>query len=157
MPAILGLVLAVAGAAGGFFAVQAGVIGGFAKQDTAQGASDGIATAQSDAQARHVVSADNVAFVEIDPLLISLGPGGGARHLRFRAQVEVPPTSEKNVRKLMPRIVDVLNGYLRALDISDLEDPLALVRLRSQMLRRIQIVAGRDAVHDLLIMDFVLN
>ena len=57
----------------------------------------------------------------------------------------------------MPRIVDVMNGYLRALDAAELENPAALVRLRAQMLRRIQIVTGEGRVRDLLITEFVLN
>ncbi len=53
--------------------------------------------------------------------------------------------------------MDILNGYLRAVDVRDLEDPSALIRLRAQMLRRIQIVTGEGRVKDLLIMEFVLN
>jgi flagellar FliL protein len=57
----------------------------------------------------------------------------------------------------MPRILDVLNGYLRAIDIAQLEDPSALLRIRAHMLRRIQIVTGEGRVRDLLITEFVLN
>ena len=57
----------------------------------------------------------------------------------------------------MPRVIDVLNSYLRALEIGDIADAAALVRLRAQMLRRIQIVTGAGRVNDLLIMEFVLN
>ena len=57
----------------------------------------------------------------------------------------------------MPRVVDVLNSYLRALEIDDLRGNAALVRLRAQMLRRVQTVIGRDRVNDLLIMEFVMN
>lgn len=98
-----------------------------------------------------------IAFVPIDPLLISLGSRPGARHLRFEAQLEVPRGSEREVTTVMPRIVDVLNGYLRAVDMAQLERPSALVRLRAQMLRRVQMVAGPENVTDLLIMEFVLN
>ena len=50
----------------------------------------------------------------------------------------------------MPRILDVLNSYLRAVELADLEDPSAMVRLRAQMLRRVQIVTGEGRVRDLL-------
>ena len=53
--------------------------------------------------------------------------------------------------------MDVLNSYLRAVAVSDLEDPSALVSLRAQMLRRIQLVTGEGRVRDLLIMEFVLS
>jgi len=61
------------------------------------------------------------------------------------------------VQALMPRIMDVLNIYLRALDPPELEEPAALLRLRAQMLRRVQIVTGPGLVNDLLIIEFVFN
>ena len=54
-------------------------------------------------------------------------------------------------------ILDVLNGYLRAVEMRELEDPSALVRLRAQMLRRVQIVTGEGRVRDLLVTEFVIN
>jgi flagellar FliL protein len=63
----------------------------------------------------------------------------------------------QEVTLLLPRIMDVLNGYLRAIDITQLEDPAALIRIRAHMLRRIQIVTGEGRVRDLLITEFVLN
>ena len=67
------------------------------------------------------------------------------------------PGAEADVTKLTPRVMDVLNSYLRAVAVSDLEDPSALVSLRAQMLRRIQLVTGEGRVRDLLIMEFVLS
>ena len=57
----------------------------------------------------------------------------------------------------MPRIVDVLNTYLRAVEVRDLEEPAAMARLRAQMLRRVQVVTGEGRVRDLLVTEFVLN
>lgn len=51
----------------------------------------------------------------------------------------------------------MLNGYLRAVETSELEQRAALVRMRAQMLRRVQVVTGEGRVRDLLIMEFVLN
>ena len=51
----------------------------------------------------------------------------------------------------------MLNGYLRAVEVADLEDRTALVRLRAQMLRRVQIVTGEGRVRDLLVTEFVIN
>ena len=65
--------------------------------------------------------------------------------------------TDADVEAIKPRIIDVLNGYLRAVRVSDLEDPTVLIKLRSQMLRRVQVVTGPGYVRDLLIMEFVLN
>ncbi|MEM8537132.1 MAG: flagellar basal body-associated FliL family protein [Pseudomonadota bacterium] len=147
LPLILGVVLALAGGGGGFYAVQAGLIGG---GDTAD---------ESTAKAEAPVAPPLVAasFVPIDPLVISLPKSGGRDHLRFSAQLEVPPSYVAEVEAIKPRIVDVLNSYLRAVELTELEDPAALMRLRAQMLRRVQVVAGNERVNDLLIMEFVLS
>lgn len=101
--------------------------------------------------------APDYAFVPLDPLMMSLGPQAQARTLKFAAELEVEPGSEETVAALRPRILDVLNGYLRAVDESELEDPAYLYILRAQMLQRIQVVVGEDKVRDLLILEFILN
>ena len=147
LPLLVGLVLAVAGAGGGFFAVQSGIIGsGTLKEE-----------ADAKASATKEDKALSVAFVAIDPLVISLPGADGRTHLRFTAQLEVPPDYVAEVEAIKPRVVDVLNGYLRAIDIAELEDPTTLMRLRAQMLRRVQVVTGPGRVRDLLIMEFVLS
>jgi flagellar FliL protein len=98
-----------------------------------------------------------IAFVPLDTMVVSLGADSGSSHLRFTAQVEVEDTAEADVTLLKPRILDVLNSYLRAIDTASIEDPQAMARLRAQMLRRVQIVTGEGRVRDLLITEFVLN
>ncbi len=97
------------------------------------------------------------SFVAIAPLTISLGPEAQSRILRFAAELEVEKGQAKQVEAMMPRIVDVLNTYLRAVDEAELDDPAALALLRAQMLRRIQIVVGDGLVRDLLILEFILS
>ena len=99
----------------------------------------------------------DAAFVPVPPMVISLGPAAGNRHLRFGAQIEVARGQTTAVQTLMPRFADVLNGYLRAVDVADLEQPASLLRLRAQMLRRLQVIAGDGRIRDLLITEFVLN
>ena len=95
--------------------------------------------------------------ISVDPMIVSLSPASQGRHLRFRAQLEVPSQYASDVESILPRVVDVLNGYLRALETGDIESAAALTRLRAQMLRRVQVVTGPGRVSDLLIMEFVLN
>jgi len=95
--------------------------------------------------------------VAMDPIMISLPPGSSARLLRFSGQLEVAPDHAAEIAGLMPRVLDVLNTFLRAVEPRDLEQPAALAPLRAQMLRRIQVVTGEGRVRDLLITEFVLN
>ena len=153
MPLILGLVLALAGGGGGFFVVSSGMIGG-GEEHAAEGdgaAADHAATDEHGAPVATVPP----AFIALEPMVISLQ--GAQKYLKFTAQIEVDPDAQAEVAAILPRVVDVLNGYLRAVDTAELADPAALMRLRAQMLRRVQVVAGPDKVRDLLIMEFVLN
>jgi flagellar protein FliL len=147
LPLIIGVFLALIGAGGGFFAASSGLL--FGGNTPVADANHSEPSADPPAL--------SVAFVPIDTLVISLPATNGRDHLRFAAQLEVPPNYLSEVTALKPRIVDVLNGYLRAVALAELEDPTALARMRSQMLRRVQVVAGEGRVNDLLIMEFVLS
>ena len=143
LPLILGLVLFLVLGGGGFYAVYSGLILG---HDTATGPAEA-----------HASDLPDIAFVALEPVTITLGEVQENIHLKFAAQLEVNAPREAEVVLLKPRILDVLNGYLRAVEVAELGDPHALVRLRSQMLRRIQIVTGEGRVRDLLVTEFVLN
>lgn len=151
LPLILGVVLALAGGGGGFFAVSSGMILGPPSDGTE------AETPKSEEELAAAMVLPDVAFVPLDPMVISLQGGGGARHLRFTAQLEVPIAAKPDVELLLPRVVDVFNSYLRAVEVADLEQPTALLRFRSHLLRRAQLVLGDERVNNLLVMEFVVN
>lgn len=146
-PLIIGLVLMILLGGGGFFAVYKGLILGHSD--------DGHTAASATDQPPDALP--EIAFIPLQPLVVSLGPEAGGRFLHFTAQVEVNKLYEADVTLLLPRLLDVLNGYLRAVSTAELEDPVALVRLRAQMLRRVQLVSGEGRIRDLLVTEFVIN
>ncbi|MFN0113992.1 MAG: flagellar basal body-associated protein FliL [Paracoccaceae bacterium] len=144
LPLILGLVLMPALGAVGFFAVSSGLI--LAPEDP-----------HAAEEAVPLEPMPDVAFVPVDQIILSLSDQSGGRHLRFSSQIEVAKGHEEEVRLLLPRIVDVMNGYLRAVDIREFEAPAALVRLRANITRRVRLVAGEARVRDVLVTEFVIN
>jgi flagellar FliL protein len=140
---VFGLIGALAMGGAGFYAVYGGLLDAGGGEKPAERAAP--------------APVGEIAFVPLDPIVISLPPGASARYLRFIGQLEVEPAEAAEVTRLMPRILDVLNTYLRAVEIRDLEQPSALARLRAQMLRRIQVVTGEGRVRDLLITEFILS
>ncbi|AEI92081.1 MULTISPECIES: flagellar basal body-associated FliL family protein [Roseobacter] len=146
LPLIIGAVLALIGGGGGFYAASSGMI--FATESKEEVVEE---------EKKSSSEFSDISFLPLEPMTISMPRGSAYKHLRFRGELEVPKEYAEDVKKVTPRVIDVLNGYLRALQVSDIEEPASLTRLRSQMLRRIQIVAGPGRVNDLLIMEFVLN
>lgn len=157
LPLLIGLVLLLVGGGGGFYATYSGLLFGSPEADAAGHGSAAKGGGHGGGHGESPGALPDVAFVPVNPLVISLGPASRATHLRFASQLEVVPSYEAEVALLMPRILDVLNGFLRAVEVSQIEDPAALVRLRAQMLRRIQVVTGEGRVRDLLVTEFVLN
>ena len=96
LPILLGLALMAVLGGVGFYATFSGLLVG-PHHEAAAGA-DPVPE-----------STAGVAFVPIDPLVISLDPSARSSHLRFSAQLEVDEAHRGEVTTLMPRVLDVLN------------------------------------------------
>jgi flagellar FliL protein len=143
LPWIVACVLSVVAGAGGFLVASMGLLT----------ASPQIATAEEATSS----TKDEPTFLELDPTLIAVGGPGSVRQLRFRAFLQIDPKAGDAVAGQAPRILDICATYLRALDAATLQDPTALMRIRAQLLRRVQLLVGAEAVSDLLIIDFVIT
>jgi len=86
-------------------------------------------------------------------LILGLAAAGGGFFAAYSGLLPIG----SYITQLKPRIVDVMNTYLNALEARHFEDPVAMLKLRAQLLRRIQIVTGEGRIKDLLIMEFVLQ
>jgi len=145
---IITLVLSLLLAGGGFFATFSGMLDPI------------LGTAETEAESEPEAEQDMASapvFLELDPLMVSVGGSGSIRQLRFRAFLQLNEGPDDRIAALQPRILDIFATYLRAVSVDRLEDPTALLHLRAQLLRRVQLLAGPDAVHDLLIVDFVIT
>jgi len=140
---LFGIVGAVVLGGAGFAAVYMGFVGG------GEPAEEQAMVA--------VAPLPDVNFLPMDDIIVSLGKTARAKHLRFRGHLEIDPTYKEDVMLLLPRVYDVLNTFLRAVDEKEIARPSSLIKLRAQMLRRVQIVTGEGRVRDLLITEFVLN
>lgn len=140
LPLMAGLVAALLLGGGSFYAVYSGLL--LAPRDPSQ---------------RSPQQNADFAFIPLENMTISLVSQSGTRLLRFSGQIEVAAASQAEMLRLQPRFLDVVNTYLHAVDPADLEAPAALIRLRSQILRRLQVVAGEGHVQDFLITEFILN
>lgn len=96
-------------------------------------------------------------FLALDPIIVSIQPIGRSKHLKITLVLE---TGEEDAELLLENgfyVKDVLNTYLRSVDGAVLEDPAAMSRLRSQILRRINAVVPDAHIKSVLITDFVLT
>lgn len=147
----LGVILiafvALLGGGGGFYLSFSGVLSSvMASKDTEKAPSP-----------KTNAKASKSTYLAMDPVIVSIRGSRNYKHLRFQSYLDTDEQHRAEVERLMPRITDVMNMYLNALEAGDFEDPIAMIKLRSQLLRRVQIVTGKTHVNDLLIKEFVLQ
>lgn len=142
-PILIGVLGALALGGGGFYAVYSGLI----LSDEPKPAAAAASTENRPAP----------LYMPIEQLTLSLATPGASQHLRLSAHIEVADGRLPEAEQFRPRFLSVMNTYLRAIEPRDLEDPTILIRLRAQLLRRLQMVAGEDLINDFLITEFILN
>jgi flagellar FliL protein len=142
---------------GGFYTVYSGLLQIPFNGDDAVGNGHAASVYGDGNQADARAGPPPGTFVALDPLVISLGEQSRAKHLKVSLTLEVGIGRAAEVEAIKPRVIDVLNGFLRAVDEREFELPRSMERLRAQMLRRVILVTPEGAVRDLLIQEFVLN
>jgi flagellar FliL protein len=114
-------------------------------------------SAAADSGADHFEVKGEIGYYAMPNFVVSIRPGGAARHLKLSLAIETTVDSEAAFLDRSLRIRDALNSYLRAVDPSVVEDPAAMARLRAQIKRRIEFAAAPAPVHAVLITEFILS
>lgn len=105
----------------------------------------------------HLNAASQPYFLETPQVLINFNDEENIKLLRFSAQLEVTKNNHVAVNDMMPRIVDVINTYLRGLSAETIRDPGTLFQIRSDLLIRAQVVTGEELIKKFLIKEFIIQ
>lgn len=145
-PLVMAAVAALSLGAAGYMAVGNGLLPGLPGHSPR----DAAGTVRSPPTAGFV-------YMALEPFMLSLPRTDPVRQLRLELQLEVPDTAQDIIRTMTPRLQDTMNTYLRSIDLSDIENPDTLLRMRMQLLRRLQVAAGDGLIRDLLITQFLIS
>lgn len=96
-------------------------------------------------------------FIRLPKITIPLGESAKARYLSAKFSIETEKPYQKRVEALQPRLMDMFNTYLRAVEEKQLIDPGRFQSLQAQMLRRARLVAGDKAIKNILVQEFILQ
>jgi flagellar FliL protein len=97
-------------------------------------------------------------FADLSEMSLTLTNGGQARQLRIRISVELAPTARQlpSSEVLSPKVYDALLTYLRTLTDAEVENSLAIDRIRGDIFRRLTLLRGPNIVRDVLITSLVI-
>lgn len=151
---IIILLLVVLGGAGGgaFFFLNQGD-GGEAE---AAAAAAEIAAAE---QASAAAQVQSVAFYEVPDIVVNLASSGGiSRYLKIKLTLELASELDiPHIEKLMPRIVDDFQVYLRQLRVEDLQGSAGIYRLKEALLMRANQSAQPIEVENILFTEMLIQ
>jgi len=140
VPALL-LVVGGGGAGAYFFLIK--------KSDTAH-----------EAKAEEVpLTPPKVAFSDMQDILVNIQSNDGTpAYLKLGVSLELEDEEQKTaMQPLMPRITDQFQAYLRELRLDDLKGSAGVLRLKEELLRRVNVAAAPYKVRDVLLKEMIVQ
>jgi flagellar FliL protein len=103
--------------------------------------------------------APQVAFFDMPDIVVNIQTADGTpAYLKLSVSLELDAADEKpGLQALMPRIVDQFQSYLRELRIDDLRGSAGVMRLKEELLRRINVAAAPFSVRDVLLKEMIVQ
>jgi flagellar FliL protein len=100
-----------------------------------------------------------VAFYDVPDIITNLqSTDGNPVYLKLSTSLELDSEEEKTgLAAVMPRVVDQFQGYLRELRVDDLKGSAGVIRLKIELLRRINVAAAPFHVRDVLLKEMIVQ
>ncbi|HJT43568.1 MAG TPA: flagellar basal body-associated FliL family protein [Rhizomicrobium sp.] len=120
------------------------------------------APAEHGAEAAHVeepLTPPKVAFSDMQDILVNIQSNDGTpAYLKLGVSLELEDEEQKAaLEPLMPRITDQFQAYLRELRLDDLKGSAGVLRLKEELLRRVNVAAAPYKVRDVLLKEMIVQ
>ncbi len=101
----------------------------------------------------------NITYYDMPDLIVNIqGADAAPAYLKLSVSLELDgPEQAAGIKALNPRIVDQFQGYLRELRMDDLKGSAGIVRLKEELLRRINTSAAPYRVRDVLLKQMIVQ
>lgn len=111
------------------------------------------------AEGEHGVPTAGAQFLKIPDMTVNLNSEDGTpRYLRLSVQLELKNGIDlQAVEKVMPRVVDQFQTYLRELRVRDLRGSAGIYRLQAELLARVNQAAYPVEVQDVLFQEILIQ
>ena len=100
-----------------------------------------------------------VAFSDMQDILVNIQSSDGTPvYLKLAVSLELEDDAQKAaLQPLMPRITDQFQAYLRELRLDDLKGSAGVLRLKEELLRRVNVAAAPYKVRDVLLKEMIVQ
>lgn len=153
------LIVIIALAAAYFTGMLSSIFGGAKPGASAPAAA--TATAPATAGGKEAPPGTGTVFYDMPEILVNLNSQGQTRKqnfLKIRVSLELQsPLDVPKVEAVMPRIVDNFQVYLRELRVDDLQGSAGMLRLREELLSRVNVAIKPAKVNDVLFKEILVQ
>ena len=100
-----------------------------------------------------------VAFSDMADILVNIQSSDGTpAYLKLGVSLELENDEQKKAMEpLMPRVTDQFQAYLRELRLDDLKGSAGVLRLKEELLRRVNVAAAPYHVRDVLLKEMIVQ
>lgn len=100
-----------------------------------------------------------VAFYDMPDVVVNIQSADGTpAYLKLAVSLELASAEEKQgLNVLRPRIVDQFQAYLRELRVDDLKGSAGVLRVKEELLRRVNVAAAPYPVKDVLLKEMIVQ
>ncbi len=116
-------------------------------------------TQEAKAQEDVPLTPPKVAFSDMQDILVNIQSNDGTpAYLKLGVSLEMEDEEQKAaLEPLMPRITDQFQAYLRELRLDDLKGSAGVLRLKEELLRRVNVAAAPYKVRDVLLKEMIVQ
>jgi len=102
---------------------------------------------------------EEAAFLDIPNIIVNIQtPDTTAAYLKLSVSLELDKMEDKAaIEPVMPRIIDQFQGYLRELRVEDIRGSAGVMRLKEELLRRVNLAAAPTPVRDVLLKEMIVQ
>jgi flagellar FliL protein len=117
------------------------------------------AAAESVQTAPAKLPAATVSFFDIPDIVVNIQTADTApAYLKLSVALELEtPTAKAAIEPVMPRIIDQFQTYLRELRVEDVRGSAGVMRLKEELLRRVNLAVAPTPVHDVLLKEMIVQ
>src|SRR5262249_939763 len=109
--------------------------------------------------AEQPIAPPQVAFFDMPDIIVNIQTADGSpAYLKLGVALELNSASERaGLQVLKPRLVDQFQGYLRELRVDDLKGSAGVLRLKEELLRRVNLAAAPYQIRSVLLKEMIVQ
>jgi flagellar FliL protein len=101
----------------------------------------------------------NAAFYDVPDIIVNIqGADSTPAYLKLAVALELDNAEARAaIEPVMPRVIDQFQTYLRELRVDDVRGSMGVMRLKEELLRRVNLAAAPTPVRDVLLKEMIVQ